>query len=137
MNNLEVLNAFKSCNYHVAHNREGLLVAIPVELWNTKAQYYLEQFITDDFKKMNVATRLNPDCELLKFVDIDAMQIIFDILHWKTDRLHPNMKMITLNESAIPIYNGQIYNNNILTIYKLFSLVNLDNCLLPVVSRIK
>jgi hypothetical protein len=89
-------------------------------------------------KKTNVATRLNPDCELLKFVDIDAMQIIFDILHWKTDRrLHPNMKMITLNESAIPIYNEQIYNINILTIYKLFSLVNLDNCLLPIVSRTK
>jgi hypothetical protein len=50
-NNLEVLNAFKMCNYHVVHNREGLLVTLPVELWDSKSQYFLEQFITDDFKK--------------------------------------------------------------------------------------
>ena len=126
----EVLNDFKRCNYHVVDSREDLLVTLPLELWNSKTQYFLEQFINDDFKKTNVVTRLNPDCELVKLEGIDAMQIIPNILQWKTDHLYPDMKMIALNESAIPVYNAQAYNIYIFAMHKLFSLVNLDNCLL-------
>jgi tetratricopeptide (TPR) repeat protein len=133
----DVLNAFKRCNYHVIDSREDLLVALPLQLWNSEIQYFLEQFIDNDFKKKDVTTRLNPDCELVKYVGVDAMQIIFDILHWKTDHFYPDMKMIALNESAIPIYNEQIYKINILSVYKLFSLVNLDNCILSIVNSAK
>lgn len=97
----------------------------------------MEQFINNDFKKRNLTTLLNPNCELVKYVGVDAVQIIFDILYWKIDPLYPDMKMIALNESAIPIYNEQIYKINILTIYQLFSFVNLDNCILSTDNNTK
>ncbi|CAF0900679.1 unnamed protein product [Adineta steineri] len=133
----KALDDFESCNYHVIDSRIDLFFGLPLELWNSKAQCFLEQFINHDFKNKNVTIRYNHDCELVKFVGVDNMQIILNILHWKTNHIYPDMKMIGFNKSAIPIYNEQIYKINILNIYKLFSLVNLDNCVLSIVDSPK
>ncbi|CAF1437484.1 unnamed protein product [Adineta steineri] len=132
----KVLNAFEKCNYNVVHNPADLPMVLPLTFWNRKAQSFLKQIINDDFKKTNVTKQLSLDCELIKFIGIETMKIIINILYWKEEtHRYNNMEMITLNESAIPNHNGKMYNINMLTIFKLFSLFDVDNCLVKIIDE--
>ncbi|CAF0937896.1 unnamed protein product [Adineta ricciae] len=126
-NKKKVLNDFKRCNYHVINNDEYSLVALPAQLWNLKTQNFRKKFMPNKFPQKDIIIQLNSNCELSKFIDDDLLQIIFKILHWETDDLDSNIKMISINE--------QIYNISILNIYTLFSLVNLDNCILSFIDN--
>jgi len=129
-NNSEVLNDFKRCNYPVIDNYGYSNFPLPLQLWNNKTQIFLKNFIDHDSKRKYVRVRLNPDCELIKFVNANVTQLIFNILHAETNNLYPNIKMITLDTSLIPINNEQIDSTDIINIYILFSLINLNNCIL-------
>ncbi|CAF1259611.1 unnamed protein product [Adineta ricciae] len=131
-NNSEVLNDFKRCNYHVIDNYGYSHFPLPLQIWNKKIQNFFKKIIDihNDPKRKYVSVRLNPNCELIKFVNGNATQLILNALHAKTNDLYPNMKMITLDTSLILINNEQIHSTDIINISILFSLVNLDNCIL-------
>ncbi|UJR34742.1 hypothetical protein I4U23_027520 [Adineta vaga] len=131
-NNSEVLNDFKRCNYHVIDNYGYSHFPLPLQILNKKIQNFLKTImdIHNDPKQKYVRIQLNPGCEFIKFVNGNATQLIFDSLHPETNNLYPDIKVITLDTSLIPINNEKIDNTDIINTYILFSLINLDNCIL-------
>jgi tetratricopeptide (TPR) repeat protein len=120
---------------------------LPLELWNSKTQTFLKQLRTN----REVTKQLGSNCQLMKSIGVHETEIMFDILHKsyqlierdnaqnrnfvfqmiETHLTHrkPVQTNISIDDNVIPSYGEKDYKFNILTLYTILSVFDLDKCL--------
>ena len=120
---------------------------LPLELWNSKTQTFLKQLTTN----RKVIGQLDSNCQLMKSIGVHETETIFDILHKSHQFVEHDTSQnrnfvlqmiethltyrklvqpnISIDDYAIPSHGEKDYKFNILTLYTILSVFDLDKCL--------